>query len=95
MNGAILARAAWSREISKPLPPAARKTGSVGIPVGPEIAIMARAVLGRGKRGEIIFRGRNVMHVYAENAAANATSASNRWFQMGDQGCMDEDRYLF
>ena len=45
---------------SNPLPPRARKPGSVGLAAGPEMAIMASdgRLLGAGEVGEIVIRGR-------------------------------------
>ena len=47
---------------SNPLPPAVRKPGSVGLPAGPEMAIMAEhgSLLPHGAVGEIVIRGGNV-----------------------------------
>src|SRR5690606_31145103 len=47
---------------SNPLPPAARKPGSVGIAAGPEVAIMAEdgELLGADMVGEIVIRGPDV-----------------------------------
>ena len=47
---------------SNPLPPAARKPGSVGIAAGPEIGIMDEAgdLLPAGEIGEVVIRGANV-----------------------------------
>ena len=82
---------------SNPLPPAARKPGSVGPAAGPEVAIMdgAGALLPAGETGEIVIRGSNVTAGYLHNPAANATSFTNGWFRTGDQGHLDADGYLF
>jgi len=47
---------------ANPLPPLARKPGSVGLPAGPEIAIMddGGRILSQDERGEIVIRGTNV-----------------------------------
>jgi acyl-CoA synthetase (AMP-forming)/AMP-acid ligase II len=81
---------------SNPLPPAARKPGSVGIAAGPEIAIMdARGnLLDRGATGEIVIRGPNVTPGYEANPTANAEAFTNGWFRTGDQGVMDGQGYL-
>ncbi|KAJ2783233.1 hypothetical protein H4R18_001834 [Coemansia javaensis] len=81
---------------SNPLPPAAHKPGSVGLPQGVELAILddddAPAQL-----GEVCVRGPNVTHGYLDNPEANAKSftAGSRWFRTGDQGYRDADGYLF
>lgn len=79
-----------------PLPPRARKPGSVGIPAGPEVAIMDENgdILPRGETGEVVIRGRNVTAGYAANPEANAKSFVDGWFRTGDQGRFDEDGYL-
>jgi acyl-CoA synthetase (AMP-forming)/AMP-acid ligase II len=81
---------------SNPLPPAARKPGTVGISAGPDIAIMDLngRLLARGETGEIVIRGPNVTPGYEANAKANAEAFTNGWFRTGDQGVMDADGYL-
>lgn len=81
---------------SNPLPPRARKSGSVGIAAGPEIAIMDEhgPLLKTGETGEVVIRGRNVTAGYQNNPEANATAFTNGWFRTGDQGFMDEDGFL-
>ena len=81
---------------SNPLPPAARKPGTVGIPAGPEVAIMDMdgKLLTRGETGEIVIRGPNVTPGYEANPKANAEAFTSGWFRTGDQGVMDSDGYL-
>ncbi|MFO1329615.1 MAG: acyl--CoA ligase [Rubrivivax sp.] len=81
---------------SNPLPPAVRKPGSVGLPAGPEVAIMAEdgTLLPRGEVGEIVIRGANVTRGYEANDKANAEAFTNGWFRTGDQGQMDADGYV-
>ncbi|KAJ1736260.1 hypothetical protein LPJ61_000044 [Coemansia biformis] len=81
---------------SNPLPPAAHKPGSVGLPQGVELAILDDA--GDPVRlGEVCVRGANVMHGYVDNPDANskAFTAESRWFRTGDQGYRDDEGYLF
>ncbi len=82
---------------SNPLPPAARKPGSVGLAAGPEVVIMdpEGALLGPEERGEIVIRGANVMTGYHNNPEANHQAFSNGWFRTGDQGWLDREGYLF
>ncbi|MCP5113336.1 MAG: AMP-binding protein, partial [bacterium] len=82
---------------SNPLPPAARKPGSVGPPGGPEVAILdeSGSVLASGAKGELAIRGANVTPGYAANEDANRAAFNNGWFRTGDQGYLDEDGYLF
>jgi acyl-CoA synthetase (AMP-forming)/AMP-acid ligase II len=73
-----------------------RKPGSVGVPAGPEIAIMDEAgqLLSRGETGEVVIRGENVTAAYENNHKANAQAFVNGWFRTGDQGIIDADGYL-
>ena len=81
---------------SNPLPPAARKPGTVGVAAGPEVAIMAPdgSLLGAGDVGEIVIRGPNVTAGYENNPKANEEGYANGWFRTGDQGMKDADGYL-
>jgi acyl-CoA synthetase (AMP-forming)/AMP-acid ligase II len=81
---------------SNPLPPRARKPGSVGIAAGPEIAIMDEGgkLLARGETGEVVIRGPNVTGGYEANPDANAKAFANGWFRTGDQGFLDDEGYL-
>ena len=81
---------------SNPLPPAARKPGTVGVAAGPEVAIMAEdgSLLPRGETGEIVIRGPNVTAGYESNPKANAEAFENGWFRTGDQGVMDAEGYI-
>ena len=81
---------------SNPLPPLARKPGTVGIAAGPEVAIMGAggALLPAGMTGEIVIRGDNVTRGYANNQAANSDAFMNGWFRTGDQGQLDNEGYL-
>jgi hypothetical protein len=81
---------------SNPLPPGARKPGSVGRAAGPEIGIMDEAgnMLGPGATGEVVIRGDNVMAGYEANAPANGRAFTAGWFRTGDQGVLDADGYL-
>jgi len=79
-----------------PLPPAARKPGSVGVPSGCEVAIMGEAgeLLPQGSIGEVVIRGPNVTPGYEANDEANAKSFAGGWFRTGDQGMLDAGGYL-
>lgn len=81
---------------ANPLPPRARKPGSVGIAAGPEIGIMTAdgKLLPVGETGEIVIRGDNVTSGYQNNPKANAESFTDGWFRTGDQGVLDEEGYL-
>ena len=81
---------------SNPLPPAARKAGSVG--PGTNVGISIRDENGNpmpsGQPGEICIHGPNVITGYENNPEANATSFFGDWFRTGDQGVLDEHGYL-
>jgi acyl-CoA synthetase (AMP-forming)/AMP-acid ligase II len=81
---------------SNPLPPATRKAGSVGPGTGLEIGIMDEAgnLLPAGQRGEVVIQGPSVVSGYENNPEANQKSFVNGWFRTGDQGFLDQDRYL-
>lgn len=74
----------------------ARKPGFVGLPAGPEVAIMDDngTILPQGGIGEVVIRGPNVTHGYDSNPDANAKAFTNGWFRTGDQGMFDADGYL-
>ena len=81
---------------SNPLPPRARKPGSVGIAAGPEVAILDvdGQVLPRGETGEVAIRGENVTSGYEANPSANESAFTHGWFRTGDQGVLDPEGYL-
>ncbi len=81
---------------ANPLPPRARKPGTVGVAAGPEVAIMddAGRLLGAGEVGEIVIRGENVTRGYENNPKANGEAFTNGWFRTGDQGTLDAEGYL-
>ncbi len=82
---------------SNPLPPAARKPGSVGLPYGNDIIIVddksdecpPQVV------GEIIIRGSNLLDLYYKNPQATSGSIKDGWFYTGDLGGKDEGGYIF
>lgn len=81
---------------SNPLPPAARKPGSVGPGTGVQIAIMDAEgnLLPVGTAGEVVIQGANVIDGYENNPVANASSFTKGWFRTGDQGVLDAEGYL-
>jgi acyl-CoA synthetase (AMP-forming)/AMP-acid ligase II len=82
---------------SNPLPPAAHKSGSVGLPYGNEIIIVDE----HGKEcppqqvGELAIRGSNLLDFYYKNPEATESSFRDGWFLTGDLGKKDEDGYIF
>ena len=81
---------------SNPLPPGARRRGTVGIATGPEITIMDAGgkLLGPGAAGEVVLRGETIAASYAHPPEANRTSFHNGWFRTGDEGMLEADGYL-
>jgi acyl-CoA synthetase (AMP-forming)/AMP-acid ligase II len=73
-----------------------RKAGTVGPSGGPEIRVVDETgtTVPRGKTGEIVIRGPNVMTAYENNPKANADAFYDGWFRTGDQGVMDDDGYV-
>ena len=80
-----------------PLPPRRRKPGSVGVPVGLDVAILDGKgdFLRLGETGEVVVRGASIMPGYDGDAAATAAAFADGWFRTGDQGFFDDDGYLF
>jgi oxalate---CoA ligase len=85
---------------SNPLPPAARKPGSVGTAAGPLVRVCddAGRFLPAGAEGEVVIAGPNVTPGYEANPDANLKAffeaGGRRWFRTGDQGVLDGEGYL-
>ena len=85
---------------SNPLPPSKRKSGSVGLAAGPDVALLYKNQIinndknNRNITGHIIIKGENVTNGYINNPKANAESFINGWFLTGDEGMFDDDGYL-
>ncbi len=82
---------------SNPFPDGMRKSASVGIAAGPEVAVMDEAGSARAPmdRGEIVVRGDNVMRGYADGDADRGAEFFGTWFRTGDEGYLDHDHHLF
>jgi acyl-CoA synthetase (AMP-forming)/AMP-acid ligase II len=85
--------------VSPPADQAADKPGTVGWCIaGAEMRIVdpaSGAELGPGERGELWFRGPNVMKGYLNNAKATAATISDDgWCGSGDVGHVDTDGFL-
>jgi len=82
---------------SNPLPPRPRKAGSVGLPIGNDVAIIDDAgnLLPSGAIGEIVLRGPNLFMGYENNPEATKAAFTNGWFRTGDQGYVDSEGYIF
>lgn len=83
--------------VGEPLPPARRKPGSVGIPVGCEIAIAGEdgRLLGTDEIGEVIVRGPAVIRGYEAAEPVNRDSFFKDWLRTGDLGRIDAEGYVF
>ncbi|GAB2265203.1 Ribonuclease ageritin [Dionaea muscipula] len=82
---------------SNPLPEdGPHKPGSVGKPVGQEMAILDEngVIQGTGAHGEVCVRGPNVTKGYKNNPDANKSGFLFGWFHTGDLGYFDSDGYL-
>jgi long-chain acyl-CoA synthetase len=86
-----------SSSIITATPPAARRPGTVGIPVpGVEVRVVADegGPLPPGQDGEIVLRGPNVMAGYWRDERETAQALAGGWLHTGDVGHLDGDGYL-
>jgi acyl-CoA synthetase (AMP-forming)/AMP-acid ligase II len=74
-----------------------RRIGSIGVPVGNELAILDDddRPVEAGASGEICLRGENVMTGYEKRAAETAAALAHGWFHSGDIGYVDADGYVY
>ncbi len=81
---------------TNPLPPAARRAGTVGVSAGADVAILDAewSALPPGEPGEVAVRGPGVVDGYLNNPEANAGSFRDGWFRTGDLGRLSADGYL-
>jgi acyl-CoA synthetase (AMP-forming)/AMP-acid ligase II len=81
---------------SNPLPPAARKRGTVGVATGMAITIRDEkgAALPTGARGEVAIAGDSVTPGYDNNPEATAAAFIGPWLRTGDEGWIDADGFL-
>ncbi|MBX2868269.1 MAG: AMP-binding protein, partial [Acidiferrobacterales bacterium] len=82
---------------TNPMPPAQRKPGSVGLPMGNEIIVADNEgkELPAGEEGEVLIRGSNLLDLYYKNPDATESSFLDNWFRTGDLARKDQDGYLF
>ena len=75
-----------------------RKPGSVGTPVwGVEVKIVNEEgeEMPVGEKGELIYRGHNVMKGYYNKPEANRKTIKNGWLHSGDIAIKDEDGFFY
>ncbi|MEO0582718.1 MAG: long-chain fatty acid--CoA ligase [Bacteroidota bacterium] len=75
-----------------------RKPGSIGTPVfGVEVKLVDEQdqEVPVGEKGELIYRGPNVMKGYYQRPDANATTLRGGWMHSGDVAIKDEDGFFF
>ena len=77
--------------------PDARKPGSVGRSIGPEIAIADESglFLPPDVDGEVMVRGATLMSGYLDDPEANRAAFRDGWFRSGDAGHLDREGFLF
>ncbi len=75
-----------------------RKPGSIGIPVwGVEVKIVDDngEEVPVGEKGELLYRGHNVMKGYYKKPVDNSKTLKNGWLHSGDVAVKDEDGYYY
>ncbi len=75
-----------------------RKVGSIGLPVwGVEVKLVDGDGndVPIGEKGELLYRGHNVMKGYYNKPEATAETLVNGWLHSGDVAVQDEDGYFY
>lgn len=75
-----------------------KKPGSVGTPVwGVEVKVVDEhdQEVPTGEKGELIYRGHNVMKGYFNKPEENKVTLKNGWLHSGDVAVKDEDGFFF
>jgi long-chain acyl-CoA synthetase len=75
-----------------------RKPGSIGTPVwGVEVKLVDTegVEVPIGERGELLYRGHNVMKGYYKKPEANAETLKNGWLHSGDVATKDADGFFY
>lgn len=74
------------------------KPGSIGTPVwGVEVKVVNEQdeEVAVGEKGELVYRGHNVMKGYYKQAEANAVTLRNGWMHSGDVAIKDQDGFFY
>lgn len=74
------------------------KPGSIGTEVwGVQVKLVDADgnVVPRGEKGELLYKGHNVMKGYYKNPEANAKTLAGGWLHSGDVAIQDEDGFYF
>ncbi len=79
------------------IPPAPRKTGSVGQPDRSRVFVVDTAgdLLPVMEKGEVVVNKETAFDGYENNPTANREAFSKGWYHTGDEGYLDEDGFLF
>ncbi|MEN2283331.1 long-chain fatty acid--CoA ligase [Algoriphagus sp. SE2] len=75
-----------------------KKPGSVGVPIwGVEVKVVDKEgnEVPVGEKGELIYRGHNVMKGYYNNPEATAKTLKDGWLYSGDVAIKDEDGFFY
>lgn len=75
-----------------------RKVGSVGTPVwGVKVKLVddKGQEVATGEKGELLYKGHNVMKGYYKNPEASKKTIKNGWLHSGDVAIKDEDGFYF
>src|SRR5205809_2083553 len=78
-------------------PPADRRPGSCGLPIGNEMKVFDDNdnEVADGELGEIVLRGENILKGYYKSPEATLNAFRNGWFHTGDVGYRDKDGFFF
>jgi len=79
-------------------PKLGRKPGSIGTPIwGVEVKLidLDGNTVANGEKGELLYRGHNVMKGYYKKPDETEKALQNGWLHSGDLGVKDEDGFFY